>query len=137
MKCQLLSFSLQPLLVPLVPPGAKDKNARAISKVVPTWQAVEGTAVDMCPSVLATKDRDLGLGQAASRPVLGSMFGSHIWQDTISNLKCRTTEFVSKAGLGSFVPSEARQVSTKPAIKTGPVDVTIQKSLGIFLGHGT
>ena len=28
-------------------------------------------------------------------------------QDTISNLKCRTTEFVNKAGVGSFVPSEA------------------------------
>jgi len=39
----------------------EDKNARAISKVVPTWQAVEGTAVQMCPSVLATKAAPLGL----------------------------------------------------------------------------
>ena len=80
-----------------------DKNARAISKVVPTWQAVEGTAVQMCPSVLATKD-------------------------TISNLKCRTTEFVSKAGLGSFVPSEVSNIvagcpanlpSTEQAVEAG------------------
>ncbi|CAK8998571.1 Uncharacterized protein SCF082_LOCUS5701 [Durusdinium trenchii] len=62
-----------------------EKNARAISKVIPTWQAVEGTSVQMCPSVLATKD-------------------------TISNLKCRTTEFVSKAGVGSWVPSEVTNI---------------------------
>ena len=36
------------------------------------------------------------------------------WQDTISNLKCRTTEFVSKAGLGSFVPSEVCRVVMRP-----------------------
>ena len=34
---------------------SEDRNARAIGKIVPTWQAVEGTAVSMCPSVLATK----------------------------------------------------------------------------------
>ncbi|CAE7378761.1 unnamed protein product [Symbiodinium pilosum] len=62
-----------------------EKNSRAISKIIPTWQAVEGTAVSMCPSVLATKD-------------------------TISNLQCRTTEFVSKAGLASWVPSQVTDI---------------------------
>ena len=28
-------------------------------------------------------------------------------EDTISNLQCRTTEFVSKAGLSTWVPSQA------------------------------
>ncbi|CAJ1435604.1 unnamed protein product, partial [Effrenium voratum] len=64
-----------------------DRNARAIGKIVPTWQAVEGTAVSMCPSVLATKD-------------------------TVSNLKCRTTEFVSKGSMGSWVPSEVTNIVT-------------------------
>eukprot|EP00913_Durusdinium_trenchii_P013733 g12894.t1 len=39
-----------------------EKNARAISKVIPTWQAVEGTSVQMCPSVLATKDHRRATG---------------------------------------------------------------------------
>ncbi|CAE7372436.1 unnamed protein product [Symbiodinium natans] len=62
-----------------------DKNARAIGKIIPTWQAVEGTAVNMCPSVLATKD-------------------------TMNHLSCRTTEFVSQAGLSSFVPSQVTDI---------------------------
>jgi len=80
-----------------------DKNSRAISKIVPTWQAVEGTAVEMCPSVLATKD-------------------------TITQLQCRTTEFVSKAGLATWVPSQvgdivlncpAERPSTTEAVSKG------------------
>eukprot|EP00439_Symbiodinium_sp_Y106_P012292 s6640_g1.t2 len=62
-----------------------EKNSRAIGKIIPTWQAVEGTAVSMCPSVLATKD-------------------------TIGHLQCRTTEFVSKAGLSSWVPSQVTDI---------------------------
>ncbi|CAL1134494.1 unnamed protein product [Cladocopium goreaui] len=98
-----------------------DKNSRAIGKIVPTWQAVEGTAVDMCPSVLATKD-------------------------TISNLKCRTTEFVSKAGLGSFVPSEVSNIvagcpanlpSAEQAIEAGCPKEAYSASVKDVLGENS
>jgi len=61
------------------------KDSRAISKIIPTWQAVEQTAVDMCPSVLSTKD-------------------------TVGNLQCRTTQFASQAVLPTWMPGQVADI---------------------------
>lgn len=65
--------------------GDADKNARALSKIIPTWQAVENTNIGMCPNVMQVKD-------------------------TVGNLGCRTTKFVSDAALPSFSGSGVAEI---------------------------
>jgi len=63
----------------------KDKYARAVSKIIPAWQAVETTGVSMCPEV-------------------------EMVTDTLANLQCRVTQFASSAALPSWVPSEVTNI---------------------------
>eukprot|EP00930_Biecheleria_cincta_P005048 TRINITY_DN10596_c1_g1_i1.p1 TRINITY_DN10596_c1_g1~~TRINITY_DN10596_c1_g1_i1.p1 ORF type:complete len:478 (-),score=113.63 TRINITY_DN10596_c1_g1_i1:164-1546(-) len=96
-----------------------DKNAQAISSIIPTWQSVESTSIGMCPSVLQVKD-------------------------TVGNLGCRTTKFVQDAALPSFGGSgvldivsgcPAEEVDQAKAVAAGCPDKPMSEGIENVLGE--